>query len=320
MRFEQLEYLISVSESRSLNEASKRLYMSPQSLGKALTDLEKELGVELINRGHSGSFLTKDGFEVLDIAREIIERREALKNMHGTKSETTGCLIILCCPSVHRTVLPGIIEKFSQQMPFVDVVVVAKDSQLIPNEHLSFASSEKKSVVSIINVPKVNECLKESLKKAKLTFKPLTDDQWVVCINKRHPLASKANPTLHELLKERLVIEYPGYPQPGVDRTTLDYYDKYGTPSVKKIVDSENLMNLAIDKDEYIGFASSFYIEHTNSLDLYQNITVKNFTPAIKSSIGYAIRIKDYSDPRIHAFCNCLRESISSGNSAARQS
>lgn len=310
MRLEQFEYLVAISKSHSLNEASKRLFVSQQSLGKAISNLEKELGVALIERGYNGCYLTKDGLEVLTVAQEIIERTEFLKDKYRSRSNETGRLVVLCCPSVHRTMLPAIIERFSQRMPFVEVVMVAKDSYLIPRAHVELIGQGDDAVMSVVNVPTINEQLDNMIKEADLAFAPLLNDHWVSCINRHHPLAHKANLTLRELLKEQLVIEYPGYPQPGVDQITLDYCSSHGVPSVKKIVDDEKLFYAAIDKNEFIGFASAYYVEHEKNLSQYRNIVIRNFTPAIHSRIGYLARVADLADARIQAFSACLEEGI----------
>ena len=44
MKLQALEYFIALAESRSINEAARRLYVAQPSLTKALQHLEKELG------------------------------------------------------------------------------------------------------------------------------------------------------------------------------------------------------------------------------------------------------------------------------------
>ena len=61
MRLEQLEYLVTISKCSSLSEASDRLFITQQSLGKAIKDLEDELGVRLLVRSNKGCTLTSEG-------------------------------------------------------------------------------------------------------------------------------------------------------------------------------------------------------------------------------------------------------------------
>ena len=96
MRLEQLEYLLMISKSASLTEASERLFITQQSLGKAIRDLEDELGVVLLLRNNRGSVLTKEGYETLEQAKEILEKVHALQNYFEKEDEILrGKLIIL---------------------------------------------------------------------------------------------------------------------------------------------------------------------------------------------------------------------------------
>ena len=50
MKIQTLEYLITLAESHSINEAAQKLYISQPSLTKALQLFEKEIGVQLFLR------------------------------------------------------------------------------------------------------------------------------------------------------------------------------------------------------------------------------------------------------------------------------
>ena len=53
MRIEQLEYLLAVTRHGSLRRASEKLHISQPSLSEALSKLERELGVTLLDRRRS---------------------------------------------------------------------------------------------------------------------------------------------------------------------------------------------------------------------------------------------------------------------------
>lgn len=72
MRLEQLEYLITVAETKSMTIAGNLLYMSHQNISKSLASLEKELNVTLLNRTSKGVSLTKKGEEIAQYAKQIL--------------------------------------------------------------------------------------------------------------------------------------------------------------------------------------------------------------------------------------------------------
>ena len=65
MRTEQIIYLREINSTSSLTESSKNLHISVQALSSSIANLEKELGVSLVNRSRRGSVLTANGLKLL---------------------------------------------------------------------------------------------------------------------------------------------------------------------------------------------------------------------------------------------------------------
>ena len=74
MRIQQLEYLEAVIETGSINEAAKRLYLTQPSLSSAIKDLEKEMGITILQRSNTGTSLTADGREFMNYAKQILDQ------------------------------------------------------------------------------------------------------------------------------------------------------------------------------------------------------------------------------------------------------
>lgn len=73
MKISSLEYFIAIAESRSINEASKKLFIAQSSLTKSLRLLEEELGVQRFNRSTAGISLTEAGRKILPEARQVVD-------------------------------------------------------------------------------------------------------------------------------------------------------------------------------------------------------------------------------------------------------
>ena len=54
MTLTQMNYIITISETGSLNKAAEALYISQPSLTNAVKELEKELGIIIFNRSGRG--------------------------------------------------------------------------------------------------------------------------------------------------------------------------------------------------------------------------------------------------------------------------
>ena len=83
MTLTQLNYLITIAETRSLNKAAEKLYVSQPSLTNAMKELEKELGITLFFRSGRGVTLTNDGTEFLLYAKQIYEQYENVLDKYG---------------------------------------------------------------------------------------------------------------------------------------------------------------------------------------------------------------------------------------------
>jgi len=83
MTITQLKYIITISEKGSLNKAAEVLFVSQPSLTSAVRELEKELGITLLNRGGKGVTLTNDGAEFLQYARQVVAQYERLLEKYG---------------------------------------------------------------------------------------------------------------------------------------------------------------------------------------------------------------------------------------------
>lgn len=80
MRIEQLKYLIELSKCNSFNAASEKLNISHQCLNKAITSLENELGVTLLNRNNKGISFTIIGKETVETSKKILLELERLND------------------------------------------------------------------------------------------------------------------------------------------------------------------------------------------------------------------------------------------------
>lgn len=79
MEFEQLRAFVAVAETGSFTRAAERLYTSHSSISRAVSALERELGVTLIERDNRVLGLTKAGEILLEGAKDVLDREEKLK-------------------------------------------------------------------------------------------------------------------------------------------------------------------------------------------------------------------------------------------------
>src|SRR5690606_5647289 len=79
MRLEQLEYVRAVSEHGSLRRAGEHLHVSLPALSEAVTKLEHELGVTLLDRHRSGTKINSTGRELPPRILEVLAAAARLR-------------------------------------------------------------------------------------------------------------------------------------------------------------------------------------------------------------------------------------------------
>ncbi|GAA3679146.1 LysR family transcriptional regulator [Nocardioides ginsengisoli] len=84
MRIEQLEYVAAAIEHRSLRRAGERLHVSQAALSEGISKLERELGVDLLERHRAGVRPTETGALLLPHVLEALEALERVRTAgHG---------------------------------------------------------------------------------------------------------------------------------------------------------------------------------------------------------------------------------------------
>lgn len=85
MTLMQLKYAVTVAGETSLNEASKKLYISQPSLTAAIHALEDEIGISLFVRSKTGIKLTAEGAEFIGYARQVLDQYALLDAKYISK-------------------------------------------------------------------------------------------------------------------------------------------------------------------------------------------------------------------------------------------
>lgn len=87
MEIEQLRAFAAVAQTGSFTRAAEKLYTSHSSISRAVSALERELGVKLIERDNRVGGLTRAGGILLKGAENILGRVEAVKKEISELSE-----------------------------------------------------------------------------------------------------------------------------------------------------------------------------------------------------------------------------------------
>jgi DNA-binding transcriptional LysR family regulator len=95
MKLDGLAALVAVANTGSVSEAARQLRLSKSAVSERLTELERALGANLVQRSSRQLALTEDGLALLERARRIVaEAEQAANELARRRGEITGPLRI----------------------------------------------------------------------------------------------------------------------------------------------------------------------------------------------------------------------------------
>jgi DNA-binding transcriptional LysR family regulator len=123
MELRELSAFVAVVEEGGMSAASRRLHVSQSALSQTVSALERELGVQLLERASTGVRPTEAGATLLDEARAVLARyHQALRRMGNYGNEGSGVIRLGIPLELAPDVLPGALAKFGTEVPETRVV------------------------------------------------------------------------------------------------------------------------------------------------------------------------------------------------------
>jgi LysR family carnitine catabolism transcriptional activator len=116
----QLSAFAAVARAASFTAAAAELHVSQSSLSRAVADLERLLGAQLLERDTRNVQLTAAGVEALRIADQIVNaHRAGMKELQRFLLGESGTVAVATLPSVAAVLLPRVISGFRRERPQV---------------------------------------------------------------------------------------------------------------------------------------------------------------------------------------------------------
>ena len=124
MSFRNFELFCEVADCHSFSKAAERQGVSQSSVSQAVAHLEKDLGVELIDRSHRPLTLTPAGQRFFTGCRELLNGFEQLEiEVRRLAGRVTGRLRVAAIYSVGLLQMDSYVHHFEAAWPDVDIRV-----------------------------------------------------------------------------------------------------------------------------------------------------------------------------------------------------
>lgn len=189
MELRQLRYFLDIVDEGSFTRAARNAYVAQPGVSAQVRNLERELGVTLLDRTGRTVTPTRAGEAIIPHARAVLR---AVDQISGTASSLTGLLtgqlVLGTVPSIssRRISLPDALSRFHDDHPGVEITLTEGNSDALMEDlragHvdlalLSLGTSEPRGIRT----------------------RTLAEEPVVVAVVPDHPLADRDHVTLDEL-------------------------------------------------------------------------------------------------------------------------
>jgi len=194
----QLTYALAVGKTLHFKKAADACAVSPSALSTALTELEKQLGIQIFERDNKKVLVTPLGKQFLKKASQIKLQVNDLYQMSLTQKNPLSTPISMgLIPTIAPYLLPKVLPKLRAQYPDFKLQIIEEQSHIlvdmVRNGDLDTA---------ILALPFAHEGL--------LAFEFWEEDfYWVTHCDDKH--ASKREITSNELKREKLMLLKDGH-------------------------------------------------------------------------------------------------------------
>jgi DNA-binding transcriptional LysR family regulator len=177
----QLRYFVAVAEEQHFGRAAQRLGMAQPPLSRAIRDLERQLGVQLLVRTTRQVALTEAGETLLTDARVALDAVAAAQHRARHAGQPVATLRLALKADYDAGLLPGILEAYAARP--VDLLLGGRGEQVA-------ALRTGRADVALLPTP---------FDETGLDSEPLMDGPSMVALPASDPLSSRTTVRLADL-------------------------------------------------------------------------------------------------------------------------
>ncbi|MFT4177609.1 MAG: LysR substrate-binding domain-containing protein [Luteolibacter sp.] len=219
MELRHLRYFVAVADGLSFRKAAEKLGLSRPALSKQIKDLEREIGVRLLERDtvsvsltKAGELFLRDSHALLDQAERAVQRaREAQNGHRGTLR--MGSVGILA-----TEFLPGTLKKFHARFPRCEIDF----REMLPPDQLDALTTGALDIAFTYGLDAGAHPGQGSVCIVRSKFG--------VAVSKNHPWAARTSVKLSEIGDQPLLCVSDGTRSPHREEIERIFHDEGVTP------------------------------------------------------------------------------------------
>ena len=134
LELRHFRYLLAIMSEESIGQAAVRLEITQPTLSRQMRDLERIVGVPLLERRARGAVATEAGTEFAAVAKEILARIDALapEAQRAARGASGRCVVATIPPAVVERLLASLLHRVAAELPDLRVGFVEIPTPLQP--------------------------------------------------------------------------------------------------------------------------------------------------------------------------------------------
>ena len=192
MELHQLRYFVAVAETSNFTRASERCHVSQPSLSQQIINLEKELKHKLFHRLGRKAVLSEAGTVFLERARRILfEVDDSTRELQDS-------------PALERKITVGAITTLA---PYLMPQLLALSRARLPHLQVNLREDFRPDLTkAVIDGELVLAIVSLPVKDPRISVEPLFSETLLLVVGKPHPLASKPEVTIEDLVDQTFIL------------------------------------------------------------------------------------------------------------------
>jgi LysR family hydrogen peroxide-inducible transcriptional activator len=226
--FKQLRYFDAVARFGHFRKAAEHCAVTQPALSMQIRELERELGVRLVERRPRGATLTEAGREIARRASRILTEVRDLRDCARKSEEPlSGALSLGIIPTVAPYVLPPLLPSMRERYPALDLQVRETHTQQLRDELLDGSLD-----LLMLALP---------LEHADIETMPLFEDRFLLAMPRTRRVKGGMRATPELLKQDRLLLLEEGHclrdqALAYCELRRVDSIDTFGVSSLSTIV------------------------------------------------------------------------------------
>lgn len=198
MELHQLRYFLAVARARNFSRAAEQCHVAQPSLSQQIMKLEDELGERLFERTKRDVALTAAGELFRAHAERVLDEVELARDkVREVRGLVRGRVALGALPTVAPYYLPARLRAFAAKYPGIEVVVHEDTTA-----QLAAGVLAKEIDLALVSLP---------VERAGLVAEEFFDEELLVALPEKHPLATKRRLVLDDLENEAFILMKEGH-------------------------------------------------------------------------------------------------------------